>query len=762
MHARKRFPRHAATSGRVAIVLASVAVAWPLGAADVPAPGTEPAPATLLAQAPAPAAGTPPAGGGGPAGTQTPALPEVVVEPPEAAASAESPPATPASSGTVAPLSVLGTPAAPGRSADLLGVTSSASAGLISQEQLGYRPLLRPGEALETIPGLVVTQHSGTGKANQYFLRGFNLDHGTDFSLWVDGVPINLPTHAHGQGYLDVNFLVPELIETIEFRKGPYYAEVGDFSSAGAARIRLVDRLDRSIVRVTGGENDFWRLLVADSSAAGPGELLTVWEMQFYDGPWDVSEDFEKYNGLLKYTVGDELTGMSITAGSYRGLWTSTDQIPLRAVNQGLIGRLGTIDATDGGQSSRVMLNAELWDETADQRTEANLYLQYYTLDLFSNFTYFLDDPVNGDQFSQVDRRWYGGANVSRLWAGSFFGRPAETKLGAQLRSDRIPVVALRRTAARTTLSTVREDQVTESSLGLFGQYEAEVFDYVRPTLGLRGDAFHFDVESRELPENSGATTKGIISPKAGVAFGPWASSEAYLNWGLSFHSNDARGVTIRTDPVSGLPADSVPGLVRSQGEEVGFRSELLPGLTSTLAFWQLDLDSELLFVGDAGTTEASRPSRRQGIEWTNFYQWNEHVLFDADFAWTDARFTDGDPAGDQIPGAISRVISFGPTFRDDSGWFTTVRYRYFGPRPLVEDDSVRSGSTTLVQWRVGYERRNFQAALDVFNLLDSDQHDIDYFYTSRLPGEPAGGVDDLHFHPVEPITARFTLTWLY
>lgn len=637
-----------------------------------------------------------------------------------------------------------------GRLEDLFGVAPSASSGVVNRADIETRAILRPAEVLETVPGLIITQHSGSGKANQYFLRGYNLDHGTDFSAMIDDVPMNLRTHAHGQGYLDLNSLIPELVDSIYFRKGPYYADVGDFSSVGSANINLAQRLPESYVKVGGGSYDFWRVLTVDSSRVGQGNLMTVFEYVNYDGPWNVPEGGNKYNGVLKYSLGDDDFGMSISGLAYRNSWTSTDQIPERAVDAGTLDRLGAIDPTDGGRTTRATMNAQWWRASDTSTSKANAYFTYYDLNLFSNFTYFLDDPVNGDQFLQADRRRVSGFNASHT-----FLRPyTDTTVGVQIRRDNIPVVGLFHTTARERLDTFSDNRVLETSYSGYVMQELRLLDWLRPSYGLRGDIFHFDVDARDPASNSGVDTAGILSPKAALTFGPWVDTELYMNWGMSFHSNDARGVVAAVDPATPL--------VRTSGEEIGVRSEFIPGWTTTAALWRLDQDSELLFVGDAGTNEPSQPSRRTGVEWTNFFQLTDRLAWDADWAATHSRFSDFDPAGNYIPGAIGNVVTTGPTWRFADRWVWGLRLRYFGSRPLIEDNSVRSNNTSLFNMHVGYAGPRLRASVDFLNLLNSKDQDITYFYTSRLPGEAAGGVDDRHFHPVEPFGARFNMAVTY
>jgi outer membrane receptor protein involved in Fe transport len=438
-----------------------------------------------------------------------------------------------------------------GRRLNLAGEARSASEGVIGHEDLALRPLLRPGDVLESIPGLIMTQHSGSGKSNQMFLRGFNLDHGTDFSTRIDGMPVNLPTHGHGQGYTDINFLIPELIRTIDYAKGPYHAELGDFSSAGGAHIRTFDRLPGGQLTAGAGDNGFLRALAAGDRDLAGGRILGAIESQLYDGPWsDIDEDVRKINGLLRWTGGEDLE-YGITAMYFDNRWNSADQIPARAVEQGLIDPLGSIDRTLGGNTRRMSLSATLVREDGAHRDVFNAWLIDYDFQLWSNFTYLLDDPVNGDQFEQLDNRLVYGGDWSRNWLGAFGGGHLHHTVGLQLRHDDIDTVGLIATRARERIGVKRLDKVRETGVGAFYELEWRLDDRWRSVLGLRGDYYWFDV-SAQRPENSGSTSDGIISPKASVIYTLSELSEAYLSGGFGFHSNDARGTTVTVDPVSG------------------------------------------------------------------------------------------------------------------------------------------------------------------------------------------------------------------
>ncbi|WP_414645515.1 TonB-dependent receptor [Bradyrhizobium sp. 6(2017)] len=634
---------------------------------------------------------------------------------------------------------------------------TAASARQISGDEVNARPVSRVGEVLEAVPGLIVTQHSGEGKANQYFLRGFNLDHGTDLAITVDGMPVNMPTHGHGQGYADINFLIPELIQSMDVRKGPYYADKGDFASAGAVDINYLSRLPKNIVELTAGSFGYQRAMAAGSTKVGDGTMLAAFEANKYNGPWDVPDDIRKLNGVLRYSRGTATDGFSLTAMAYSNGWNSTDQVAQRAIDQGLIDRYGSLNPTDGGTSSRFSLSGN-WAQASEYgQTKLNAYVIRSSLQLYNDFTYFLDDPVNGDQFSQTDRRTVYGIDASHAVDISVAGIDTQTRVGVQTRYDDINV-GLFKTAQREILSTVRNDQVQEGSVGLWADTTARWTDWLRTTVGIREDYFAGHVLS-DTPQNSGNAQAAMTSPKAGIVLGPWGKTEFYGNAGFGLHSNDIRGATITVDPNDKVtPLDRVPLLVRSKGAELGIRTKAIEGLTSSLAVFVLDFDSELLFVGDAGTTEPSRPSRRVGVEWTNQYKLSPWMSLDFDLAYTRAPFTDFDPVGNFIPGAPAWVASGGVTFGRESGWFGSLRARYFGPRPLIEDDRVRSLSSFIVNARAGYKFDNgMRLQLDVLNLFNAQTNQIEYYYLSRLPGEPIDGVADRHVHPAEPLAVRLT-----
>jgi outer membrane receptor protein involved in Fe transport len=660
---------------------------------------------------------------------------------------------------------------------DLLGIANSSSEGEAGAKQLLTRPVLRPGEVLELVPGLIATQHSGDGKANQYFLRGFNLDHGTDFATFVDGVPVNLRTHGHGQGYTDLNFLIPELVERVSYRKGTYAPQDGDFSSAGSARIQTLSKLAKPFFQTEVGQYQFLRFVGAHSVATPYGDALIALETQGSNGIWEVPQNYRKVNALLKLKNKTENGDWSFSAMSYRAKWTATDQVPVRAIEQGLLTRYGSLDPSTGGISSRDSLSVSWMHRGTNDQLQLNAYVVRSSLNLFSNFTYFTRGcsaqseadslPIDcnslttpRDQFEQADRRTLLGTDLSYKVEHTLLGSESSSTVGLQLRSDRIGAVGLYETRARLRDAVIREDAVRENSVGIYLQNNSRWSSWLRSELGLRFDQFNFLVQPTGTVEAQ-RKTASIVSPKASLTFGPWNKTELYFNWGQGFHSNDARGVTSADNPATAL--------VKTRGSEFGIRSSAIRGLESTFTLWQLALGSELVFVGDAGTTEAGRPSRRKGVEWTNTWRpalgWfaKDAVSIDADFSISKSRFNDVDVVGNKIPGSPQRVASLGFSADAKGAWYSGFRVRYFGKRPLVEDGSVNSASNFMGNFKLGYRfNKNLQAELDVFNVFNKQVNDIEYLYASRLRGEPifseATAKPDLHIHPSEPRNFRLML----
>jgi hypothetical protein len=644
-----------------------------------------------------------------------------------------------------------------------VGTSDAASQGVVRGDRLTDLPLLRPGEVLETVPGLVVTQHSGDGKANQYFLRGYNLDHGTDFATFVDGVPVNMPTNAHGQGYTDLNFLIPELVDRIDYRKGPYFAQDGDFASAGSAHVRYVDHLDPGLLSLTAGSDGYRRLLLAGSpailgaNAAGGPRLLCAVELVGDDGPWDTPEGMRKLNGALRMGVGDHDNGGSIDLMGSRSHWTSTDQVPLSLIQSGALGRYAALDPTDGGRSGRAVLSGE-W-HAHDQRgyTLASAFAAHNELTLWSDFTYFEERPATGDQFEQRESRNYVGGQLARGWQHTLFGQDSTTEAGLQLRHDRVDV-GLFDSQARVAFRTVSNDHVDETATGTYLQNTTAWTPWLRSLVGLRADDLRLRVDARQTPADSGRRSADRLSPKLSLILGPWAHTEVFANAGRGFHSNDARGVVAKVDT-----AAAVPALVPSKGAEIGLRSDIVPGLQTSLALWRLDSDSELVYSADSGGTEPNGASRRHGVEWNNHLVLSRWLLVDADMAWTSARYADADAngeLGDRVPNAVGRVGSFGVTLHRLGPWSAGLIARYIGAYPLSQDGALTTPSSWISNLQVRRELAPHVAlTLDVLNLFDRRFYDIayeqDYRVTPTAPVVP----DGVTVHPGEPREVRVTLS---
>jgi hypothetical protein len=637
-----------------------------------------------------------------------------------------------------------------------LGVADAASAGTITQQELAARTVYRPGEMLEAVPGLVVSQHSGEGKANQFYLRGFNLDHGTDLRTTVDGMPVNQRSHAHGQGWTDLNFLIPELAVRLDYKKGPYSAEEGDFASAGTASVVYANRLLQGVASVSAGQNGYGRALVANSIETQRGSLLYALEALHNDGPFTNPDNYQKLNAVLRYSEGYANNGFNISLMAYQADWNSTDQIPLRAVQDGQIGRNDAIDTSDGGKAHRYSLSGA-WRRTAeDSASKVNAYLIANQLDLWSNFTYFMDDPLHGDQFAQPDKRVTSGLNASHSWHHHTETGNSETTVGVQLQNDNI-FNGLLNTQARRTLSVTRQDHIVETSAGLFVENNTRWDAAWRTVVGARLDGYRFDVQS-DLAANSGKVNDHLLSPSLSVIYGPWQTAELYANIGTGFHSNDARGTTITIDPKTGLAADKVTPLVRSRGMELGARTSWLPGLQTSLSVYRLDFDSELVYIGDAGATEAGPPSRRYGVEFSNYYKPLKWLSVDLDLAYARARTRGDQEEGNHIPGAIEGTGQLAVTVGDGGPYSGSLKLRYFGPRPLIENNSVRSKSSMTLNGRFGWKiRKDLALELEAFNLTNRRDSAIDYYYESQLKGE-AAAVADIHFHPIESRSLRATL----
>ena len=699
-----------------------------------------------------------------------------------ASESTNAPPAAPIGSTNATPVVHLPDVTVLGRQDSLLGIADSASQGTTGAAQLADRPILRSGEILETIPGVIITQHAGGGKANQYFLRGFNLDHGTDFAIFLDDLPLNLPSHAHGEGYADMNTVIPELVERVDYEKGPYDAAVGNYGSAGSAHLDFYRTLPADFVTLEGGMYGFERGVFGLSQTNRWGNLLYSGEAYHDDGPWVHPDDYWKFNGLLTYSHGDEANGFSVTARGYHGEWNSSDQIP---AGFGATNSFGAINPTDGGHSQRYSLQAEWHRQSAESESKITAYGFYYDLDLFSDFTYFLTDTNKGDQFEQSDHRWVAGVDAHHTLFNQWFGREVQNTFGLQVRNDwinnglyqtedRVRVDKLDSATGTILPATTQADHFTDTEAGAYFENKIQWGDKFRSVAALRGDLDYFDVHSLSNPANSGTAAGFLPSPKLSLIFGPWDQTEFYLQGGFDFHSNDGRGTTQTVEPVSadnpypGTLTGKISPLIQTKGGEVGLRTLILPRLQSTVSLWYLHSDSELQQDGDTGETVASAESSdRYGIEWANYYHLTQHLALDFDCGDSLARFTavdaadaaPGSPGGTRVPEAVGLVISSGLTLHDWRGFSASLRLRYFGPRDLTSDGIYQSSQTLLLNAQASYQvNKTWRVSVELLNLLNRQDHDIDYAYVSRTAPAAAPVFQDV-FHPVEPVQVRVGLT---
>jgi hypothetical protein len=741
---------------------------------------------------------------------------------------APSPSATPS-----AQPGIIGTVKATGRGSNLVGAVAAASEGTIDQAEIANQPILRPGEVLEDIPGLIISQHSGEGKANQYYLRGFQLDHGTDLAGTIDGIPVNMPTHAHGQGYSDINWLMPELVSDVTYKKGPYYADEGDFSTAGSYDLYFRNTIEPAL-SLGVGDYGYDRLFLANAPKVGAGNLLYALELYHDNGTFVRPDEYKKINGLLRWSHTTAESAFSVTATGYRGDFNSTDQIPQRLVDEGAVPFDGYVDPTDGGRTYRYALSASWEHDDPHGVTRFSAYGESYGLDLFSNFTYDDDDandyynvsanpvtcnplyatcvpgpqhvssytsycPANvtptgtatspgsvtpnaftyacGDQREQEDKRFVSGLHLTRRIARG----NADTTFGIGLRNDNIYVLGLYLTNAQNRLpnGTLSNDQVVERDIFTYVSSEYRAGAKLRLTGGLREDAYYMDVHDSQ-PANSGLRTEAMLNPKLTAAYTVSPQQEFYLDFGDSFHSNDARGTTQTVDPQthatidpSGTPVQSYTPLVRAWGEEAGYRYSSAK-LTTTVAFWKLNISSELVFDGDHGVTTPSGPTLRKGIELTNYFRPFAGLTLDADVATSTARFlTNPGNLGTYVPESLNVVTAAGATWEKPK-FAATLRYEYFGPRVLDQAGDAVSSPTGIVNAQLSLKRAHKQRwNFDVLNLLNARSDDVEYYYGSWVPQDakvpayannPAinpllggSGVQDYTLHPTEGRIVRLT-----
>lgn len=637
---------------------------------------------------------------------------------------------------------------------------AASSQQFIPDKEILLQPQGRPAQVLRLIPGFISVEHSGgAGKADQYFLRGFDADHGTDVAFFNDGMPINLRSHAHGQGYTDLNFIIPETIEGVDVSKGAYLPEFGDFTTAGAVNFRTRQMVNEGVVQGAGGQFDTQRYLLMLSPTKDKIKTLIAGEGYYTNGPFQNDNRYFRSNLLGKMTTNltsrDEL---SLTGTFHKSQWNASGEIPLRAVTSGMIDRFGAIDPSEGGKSTRstARLNYH-YDTPSGGEFFANAYGQYYRLDLFTNFTFFKENPVNGDGIQQSDRRVMYGGDIGYKQKADLAGLPTVGTIGLQSRVDDIHA-RLGTQTTRNSTGITSDSDILEASYAPFIKADLQPASWMRLAGGLRAETFTFDVRNRcaSCPEQpAGRKTSSIVLPKMNLIVGPWVNTEFFANYGEGYHSNDARSAI----------APGASPLARARSYEVGARTKPWgpDGVELIATAWALDLKQELVFVGDAGTTEIRGPSRRRGVEFSARGQIWGPLYVNGSITYTKAEFTNGDaiPLAPEVT-AYGAVILKWP-----EGLTSQLQATYLGVRPLNEDRSIKSPSwlnfdlTERYQVPVKLSYGRMEAFLFVQNLFNTKWEQATFAFQSRLRNE-AQAVTDIHFVPGNPRMVMGGLAWYF
>ena len=621
---------------------------------------------------------------------------------------------------------------------------SASSEVFIPGRDFELRPQGRPGDVLRLVPGFVISQHQGGGKAEQYFLRGFDADHGTDVALFVDGLPVNLRSHAHGQGYSDLHFLIPELVQRLDGYKGPYFVEFGDFATAGAFNFVMRDTVDENYAEAAGGSWGTQRYLTLISPTRDQLKTLVALEYYRSDGPFEHPNGYERFNFFAKAKASlAEGMDLAVWASYYQADWHGSGEIPARAVRAGLISRFGAIDPNEGGSTLRANLNADWrWKLDENQYVSVHAYGTYYQLDLFNNFTFFLNDPQNGDEINQRDTRFMAGIDALYEYRTRPFGIGLTSSAGFQYRID-TPRVVLASSVQRHQLARTQDVSIIEQSYSPFVKFDIVPLSWLRFVTGARGDIFTYDVHSRVNTTGddlNGSVTKARPNVKANLVLGPWYETEFYANFGTGYHSNDARAVI--SDP--GLTA-----LPTARGYEFGVKTKAIPRTELSLTYWVIDLASELVFVGDDGTTEPRGPSHREGIEFAMRVKILDWLTFSGDVTASKAEFD----SGGAVPLAPLLTSRADLTARLPWGLSSSVGMRYLGDRYADEDRHQTARGYLLFDFTARYRYKWLEAFVSIENLANTEYREAQFFFTSRLTGEPAGGVPDIHYTPGNPRT---------
>jgi outer membrane receptor protein involved in Fe transport len=672
---------------------------------------------------------------------------------------------------------------------------SAASSRAIRDFDLQVRPKQTTQQMLQMAPGLIIAQHAGGGKAEQIYLRNFDTDHGTDVAILVDGLPVNLVSHGHGQGYADLHFLIPEVVEGLDVYKGPYFARFGNLATAGAVAFRTRSHLPENLLRIERGSFNTSRASLLyqlplddddDNSAYFAGEFYRT------DGPVDAPQGLRRLNVFAKYHSHlSERASLTIDAGGFTSVWDASGQIPQRAIDTGRIDRFGAIDPLEGGGTGRQNLNVTFRAHGRNNSDyTSRVYASWYDFKLFSNFTLFLEHPVEGDMIEQVDdRTLFGLDNTYRLYH-EIAGVLAQSTFGGGLRADNVEV-ALWHAPDRLRHTALVDSRVAERNAYLWLQEEIFLGPQLRLVLGLRGDYFTFNVDDRlegipgQLPHASGVAQDEVLSPKAGLIYSPTTAVDLFLNAGSGFHSNDARAVVIdrrasliaRQMRANGATTEAIDealiarhiepdhlgaGLLpRAIGAEVGLRTRLGQRLNLGVACWWLQMAEEFVYVGDGGATEPSGRTRRLGIDVEARTQLLSWIWADVDATLSRGELTDAPAAANDIPLAPRFTSEGGLTTRHASGLEASLRYRFIGDRPANEEDTVTAQGHFLLNADIGYRLDHWRLQGSVENILDTEWNEAQFDTESRLPGEHES-VSELHFTPGNPLGVRLGLSYLF
>ncbi len=633
--------------------------------------------------------------------------------------------------------------------------TSTATEQTVRQRDFELRPTMTPADILRLVPGLFIAQHQGGGKSDQIFLRGFDADHGTDVAVFIDGIPVNLVTHGHGQGYADLHWLIPEVVDHVEVYKGPYFVQFGDFNTAGAVNIITKRRDKDTTLTVTGGSYSQQRYLSILSPPEGTPLTPYIAFEAYHDlGPFKNPEYFNRFNLFSKFTLLSTATSNLSFLGTYfKSYWDASGEIPAREVRAGRLGRFDAVDNSEGGKTERQNLNLVYNYADARQSFNAQVWTSWYQFDLFSNFTFFMDDPVNGDEIEQTDKRFLGGSYLNYRRNYTLFDVPTETLVGFSSRTDHARV-GLFHDVNRQRLSTTTDSLINQTNLAWYAQQEIRPTSWLRTQIGARLDKFFFDVRNIGTPDNpiSGKDDGFIASPKVNVILSPFSDnrvakrSEIYLNFGGGYHSNDARDVV-------SSPGSTV--LPRALGGELGFRTKLYDRFDMAIDYWRLHLASELVWAGDDGTTEPKGRTQRQGVEGESRYQILPWLSADMDASYTWAKFVDG---GGAIPLAPRFLAYGGFTARHPSGLEGRIQMRSVGNRWGDEDRVSTIHGYNIFDLLLKYKWDRYEYLFSINNLANKQWRSAQFYHESQLKTEGAP-VNDIHFTPGEPLTIRAGIT---